>query len=111
MTDLSMRLPRMKEWSRHGCLYPTRSNNGRSLKIYDNKADDRYNDICVLEYIGQGSDNNPLLWFAQSKCEITLAVNQFEVEVIVYRLVSALLIKIGILTDRIVTYIEYDESY
>ena len=33
LTDLSMRLPRMKEWSRHGYFDPTRSNNGRSLKI------------------------------------------------------------------------------
>ena len=83
MTDLRMRLPRMKEWSRHGYFDPTRSNIGRSSNIYVNKTDDRYNGFCVQEYIGQGSHKNRLLWLGLSKCEITLEVSQFEVEVIV----------------------------
>ena len=73
LTDLWMWWPGMKEWLRYGYFDPTRSNNGRSLKIYVNKTDDSYNTrLCVLRYIGRGSHNNLLLWIGQLKDDITL---------------------------------------
>ena len=51
LTDLvRMRLLRMKERSQRGYFYPTRSSNGRSLKICVNKTDDRHNNglVCIL---------------------------------------------------------------
>ena len=72
--------------------------------------DDRYNGLCVLEYIGRGSHNNRLLCLGSSKFELTLAVSHFEIGAIASRIVSALPIKNGISTDRIVTYKKY-ESY
>ena len=41
------------------------------------------NGLCVPMCIGQWSHNNRLLWFRQSKCEISLTVSQFEVEPVV----------------------------
>ena len=48
-----------------------------------------FRSLCVQEYIGQESHNNRLLWLELSKCETSLAVSLFEVEVVVSRLASA----------------------
>ena len=81
LTDLCMWLLGVKEWSQQECFYPTRSNNGRSLKILVNKIDDRYNTL--------GDATKSLQPFIMVWTIARRTVSQFKVEAIEYWYASA----------------------